>query len=395
MKGSIVLITGLPGTGKSCFVVAQLPELKGTIYTNLPLTDACPREVVKVTTEDVMKWIHDGEEIKGPGYLILDEAQFVFPPGVAAGERMPWIEWLSMTRHRGIVVWLITQQATQIAPAVVKLAEFERKSIARANEKEPTTGIRVSDINQLKSAFQGRYQPLVWIEEFSAMGKGRISQGVTMHQLDPRVFEWYDSFNVEKGEGVRVKEEWEEHALPFLLLRVFKRNLFGILWSGAARLVYLLLMVPLLPFFFPFLMRFMTSQIVTTDRLKPKEPPPKLVAVRVEEGMTQDEINAALDTSAARLEGDTQRARINRVGKYIVVAGRLYDAAGAFNQADAGRDPISGTFGRPRDSGLHRLPGGRGRAGLEPTKQGADLRVRRAGDGDYQRVRDSGLSGTP
>jgi len=395
MKGSIVLITGLPGTGKSCYVVAQLPTLKGTIYTNLPLTDKCPREVVKVTTDDVMAWIHNGEEIKGPGYLILDEAQFVFPPGVPAAERTPWIEWLSMTRHRGIIVWLITQQATQIAPAVVRLAEFERKSIARANEKEPTTGIRVSDINQIKSAIQGKYQPLVWIEEFSAMGKGRVSQGVTMHQLNPAVFEWYDSFNVDKGEGVRVKEEWEEYPLPWLLLRVIRRNLFGVLWSGSARLFYLLLMVPFLPFLFPFLMRFMTGQIAVTDRLKPKEPPPRVASVRVEEGMTQEEISAVLDTSPAPKEGEENRERINRVGSLIIVAGRLYDASSALNQADPRRDPSVGTFGKAGDNGLHRLPGRRSGAGLVAPKWRAHIRQRGVSLGDDERLRDGGLPATP
>lgn len=359
-RGSIVLVTGRMGSGKSHYVVSQMPGLKGIIYTNIPTTDKLPREVVKVSTEQVDDWIINGQEIKGPGYLLLDEAHFLFPPRMEGDRRRLVREWLSLTRKRGITVWLITQLADQIAPGVRELADYERMSYTRANEKEPLTGIAVDDINQIKAALTGVYTPVTWIDEYSAVGKSKILMGTKIHYLRPSIYEWYDSYNVDKDTlnackgdspkldqdgnllpgaledqgdddlGVRALEEWEQVNPLHLLLRVFLRNVFGMATGQVARAMYVLLAVMCAPYIFPSIMWVFDSAIVRTEAGKLAEA--KLNGETIEglENESGNEVSTVFPPTAAGVRAAVVAPRRNRVGSLLLVSGQLYDAAAIY-----------------------------------------------------------------
>jgi hypothetical protein len=334
MKGSVVLITGRMGSGKSHYVVSQLPTMRGTIYTNLPVSEACPREVVKVSTDDVYGWIVEGKEIKGPGYLIIDEAHFVFPPGMPGEVRKAVKEWITLTRKRGIQIWLLTQFDSQLSPIVAKLADYERCCFTRANEPDPVFGLTVDDWNQIKAKITGSYTPVTWVEEFSAIGKSRVSLGIKPHLLSAKIYEWYDSYSVDSESdtgdlGVRPEETYEILGWRPLISGILKRNWLAICSSHVAKVLLCWLMIPVMLYLFPMFIKGMMGMVAFQTTKNVAE------AATVDGSQPSERSDYEGKSTAASPAASVQR--LNRIGMHFLVAGQLYNASSFYGDFGAGR----------------------------------------------------------
>lgn len=341
------------GSGKSHYVVSQLPSLRGKIYTNLPITDACPREVIKVDTDTVFGWIMDGKRIEGPGYLILDEAHFLFGTGLPAAQGKAVKEWITLTRKRGIKIWLLTQGAEQLSRTVARLADFERLCYTRANEPDPVFGLTVDDWNQIKAKLTGKYTPVTWIEEFSAVGKTRRSLGHKPHVLSDKIYGWYDSYGVDNETDtgdLGVKEEQEYKILSWrdLILGILRRNWLYFLGSHVTKVLLIAVVAYLFAFHYRDFMAFVSRGVVMQQQVARDGTLPTETTEEKQNVTIQNPINRA---PVAR-EQETAPARVNRVGTMLLTAGRLYDATAIYRTAvDGTRTGLYPSFGKARGTG--------------------------------------------
>lgn len=116
----ITLITGVPGSGKTLSVVADLAkkvkkEWAGRkIFTHGIRDLTIPTEPIPdgYTINDLHVWANLPEN--HGSVIIIDEAQNIFPPRSAGSKAPEIVEWLHVHRHSGIDLILITQMPGRI-----------------------------------------------------------------------------------------------------------------------------------------------------------------------------------------------------------------------------------------------------------------------------------------
>ncbi len=114
---AIVLVTGLPGHGKTLYTIAT--------YRDLALKDARPVYHAGLKGLKLAWKEHKPEawETLPPNSIfIIDEAQFVFPVR-GRGAPAEWIQRLAVHRHRGIDIVIVTQDPMLIDTFVRRLCD--------------------------------------------------------------------------------------------------------------------------------------------------------------------------------------------------------------------------------------------------------------------------------
>lgn len=111
----IILITGLPGSGKSLYTVTVLPKrFEGrTIHQ----TGIDGLTLPWVRFDDVEQW----QTLPPGSVLVIDEAQLKMPLRPATQQPPAWIEQLTKHRHLGLDIVLITQHPNLIDSYVRRL----------------------------------------------------------------------------------------------------------------------------------------------------------------------------------------------------------------------------------------------------------------------------------
>jgi zona occludens toxin len=107
VKGDIVtLVTGLPGAGKSLFLVSKVPQWypgQTIYYWGIPGLNK--EKLGWIELEDPKKWA----ELPPESVLVWDECQREMPSRGSAAKEEPWVEEFSRIRHKGLEVVLVTQ----------------------------------------------------------------------------------------------------------------------------------------------------------------------------------------------------------------------------------------------------------------------------------------------
>lgn len=126
----ITLITGIPGSGKTSYVVSELLKLQGRpIYA-----DGIPDLAIEHTPcPPLHEWTHSqpdpssasGQKISFAfppnSVVIIDECQRVYRPRPAGSKVPPEVAAFETHRHEGLDFWLITQNPTLLDANVRKL----------------------------------------------------------------------------------------------------------------------------------------------------------------------------------------------------------------------------------------------------------------------------------
>lgn len=105
------LITGLPGNGKTAFLVSELlrfekEQLKRKIYIcGLELLQELKLDIEVCSYEDIKNWT----TFESGSLIIIDEAQNIFPQRGSSAKAPAYITDLSTHRHYGLDFILITQ----------------------------------------------------------------------------------------------------------------------------------------------------------------------------------------------------------------------------------------------------------------------------------------------
>lgn len=132
---ALILITGLPGAGKTLYTLAKYkhvhePPPKGEgrqVFHCQGSHDASKRDELKGIPGLALPWTpwHPSKwaDLAPGSLLIIDEAQFVFPVRPGRGEPPDWIAALAVHRHSGVDIVLITQHPTLIDTFVRRLCD--------------------------------------------------------------------------------------------------------------------------------------------------------------------------------------------------------------------------------------------------------------------------------
>jgi len=112
----IFLITGLPGHGKTYFTIAKAVEVIGAsgrpvFYSGIPDLK------LDWTESDAKRW----PELSDGSVMVIDEAQRIFPVPPVGAPRGVHVTALETHRHRGLDLWLITQDANLLDSHVRRL----------------------------------------------------------------------------------------------------------------------------------------------------------------------------------------------------------------------------------------------------------------------------------
>ena len=112
----IYLVTGLPGHGKTYFTIAKAIEIIGTsgrpvFYSGIPDLK------LDWTESDPKRW----PELQDGSVMVIDEAQRIFPVPPVGAPRGLHVTALETHRHKGLDLWLITQDANLLDSHVRRL----------------------------------------------------------------------------------------------------------------------------------------------------------------------------------------------------------------------------------------------------------------------------------
>lgn len=156
---AIVLVTGLPGHGKTLYTLAKYkavhePPPKGEtrqVFHCQGEKDPARRGELKGIPGLVLPWTpwHPAkwEDLAPGSLLIVDEAQFVFPVRPGRGEPPDWIGALATHRHEGVDIVIITQHPSLIDTFVRRLVDQHFHVVRKFGTKFATvhefpTGVR-------------------------------------------------------------------------------------------------------------------------------------------------------------------------------------------------------------------------------------------------------------
>lgn len=106
----ITLITAIPGSGKTLFVLQTLHEMatkenRQVYYHGIPLTDEGKKVLGWIELEDPQSW----PTLPAEAIIVIDEAQYVFPVRRSGTVIPASVDKFATHRHLGLDIFLITQ----------------------------------------------------------------------------------------------------------------------------------------------------------------------------------------------------------------------------------------------------------------------------------------------
>lgn len=247
----VIFTTGAPGTGKTYSRCARflydywLKEEKGVHYSNFPVfvekfeskyPDAAeriktiPKEVLDSwATGDSGPWDYFHElDIKG-AHIAIDEAHnFIKKNGKGVTENArKWEAWLGEIRHRGCTVEFLSQDPHKLNKVVEQHSGVRILLVNSEDRRIPFFGILLGDLYQLRAAFTGIYETVIWqSEERRINGKWKPSD-MSRFSLEPNYFCLYDSHNTPQSGGTKgdgKQAEWEKRGRLGCVFWFLRRN---------------------------------------------------------------------------------------------------------------------------------------------------------------------------
>lgn len=103
----IVLVTGLPGSGKTCYIITQLQD-KVVYYANIEDV-----QITKWNEIDPFKWYECVDDESGT-IILIDECHNVFPVRSSTKEAPPHVQRFDTHRHYGQTIYLVTQSPKDV-----------------------------------------------------------------------------------------------------------------------------------------------------------------------------------------------------------------------------------------------------------------------------------------
>lgn len=125
----IELRTGVPGSGKTLSVIVDLAKMQAAwakdpdkvrpVFVHGVPDLALPHaRLPLVVLPNGKGTVPDWDAIPAGAYIIIDEAQSLFPPRSSQSAAPPHVAWLNTHRHHGVDICVITQQPKLIDGAV-------------------------------------------------------------------------------------------------------------------------------------------------------------------------------------------------------------------------------------------------------------------------------------
>lgn len=121
----IILITGLPGNGKTLYTIWHVKELaekegRPVYYSGIP--ELAIPSWTEIDEEQARKWY----ELPAGAIIVIDEAQRIFRPRAGRGDPPAHVAQLETHRHNGHDLYLVTQHPALIDQNVRRLSGLHR-----------------------------------------------------------------------------------------------------------------------------------------------------------------------------------------------------------------------------------------------------------------------------
>lgn len=175
---SLVLVTGLPGHGKTLHALFRVEEIsrkdnRPVFYAGIKLKDH--PAVANWTEWDPEKW----QDLPPNALFLVDEAQFRFK--VQGRTKPDFIENLSVHRHGGVDIWMVTQHPTFLDP-------FVRRLVDRHYHTMRKMGTRWTTIYEFAQS-----------RDNCEKSAGRKDAVRHEWMFDKRIYDWYHSSEAHTG----------------------------------------------------------------------------------------------------------------------------------------------------------------------------------------------------
>ena len=192
----INLVTGLPGHGKTLYTLARL---KGEAEAeNRPVfhNDVPGLNIVGWQVQKAEEW-HD---LPANSYMLIDEAQKVFPIRARSSAVPVHVSELETHRHKGLDLWIITQHPQLIDTHVRKLVDRHFHVVRKF-------GTKFATVYEFPSGVQ------------DAPEKNKQKNGVVRHEwrYPKSVFTWYKSAEVHTVKSRLPAKVWVFAAFALLV----------------------------------------------------------------------------------------------------------------------------------------------------------------------------------
>ncbi len=134
----IVLVTGLPGHGKTLFAVSKMARTMvqsgRPVYSNInglradlgvhPLPAAYSSDFIgPISPDNFVTAVRSWASVPSGSIVVIDECQHGFPPRSSGSAVPPYIRAFETHRHFGLDVWLITQHPRFIDLHLARLVD--------------------------------------------------------------------------------------------------------------------------------------------------------------------------------------------------------------------------------------------------------------------------------
>lgn len=171
----ITLVTGLPGHGKTLWTLAKLKPLAESEKRPVFHNDIPGLSIEGWQVQAADEW-HD---LPASSYMLIDEAQKVFPIRPRSAPVPKHVSELETHRHKGLDLYLVTQHPQLVDTHVRKLVDRHFHIVRKF-------GTKMATIYEFPSGVQ------------DAPEKNKQRNGVVRHEwrYPKQVFEWYRSAEV-------------------------------------------------------------------------------------------------------------------------------------------------------------------------------------------------------
>lgn len=237
MAGSVSLVTGVPGSGKTLGFVRWLvndflrcPD--GVLLTNIRLhPDIIANYVssshgflarhfgyapsydevferMRMLSDEQVSRLRNCLDVSGffkdilgcdydGSYICIDEVHTYCAVGLAGAVLRSWADWLATVRHSHIRFCGLTQDISQVDRCLKSRVESRIEYLSPDSLRDPYLKIPLCDWYGLLSAITNHHIRVVCSAEYkrSVNGRWKLSDTFTF-RLDESIFRFYDSFQV-------------------------------------------------------------------------------------------------------------------------------------------------------------------------------------------------------